>query len=200
MLLFFTAHTMPRGISRLKNKTAYSFCGYRERYKKPTWETPIPSKFQLSDDRILKFVECLKPVVLLSMFNKMGSFEAATCLQQLAQLKPDAVLPTLLDRLVDHLKMVLCRWSIFGEHTSIIVMCMCMFFQIPLFYEVCNERPFLFGPRDFLKFYQDVRRFGFFDWTSSAYSFVDVYHRRSPTIAIKFTRIPRRSYSSYTSS
>ena len=70
----------------------------RERYKKPTWETPIPPQFQLSDDHILKFVECLKPVVLLSMFNKLGSFEAATCLQQLAQLKPDVVLPTLLDR------------------------------------------------------------------------------------------------------
>jgi proteasome activator subunit 4 len=72
----------------------------RERYKKPSWETSIPAKFQLSEDRILKFVECLKPVVLLSMFNKMGSFEAATCLQQLAQLKPAVVLPTLLDRWV----------------------------------------------------------------------------------------------------
>lgn len=71
---------------------------HRERYKKPSWETSIPAKFQLSEDRILKFVECLKPVVLLSMFNKMGSFEAATCLQQLAQLKPAVVLPTLLDR------------------------------------------------------------------------------------------------------
>ncbi len=74
---------------------------YRERYKKPSWETPIPQKFRLTEDHILKFVECLKPVVLLSMFNKMGSFEAATCLQQLAQLKPDVVLPTLLDRWVE---------------------------------------------------------------------------------------------------
>ena len=58
----------------------------------------IPENFRLSDDRIMKFVECLKPVVLLSMFNKLGSFQAATCLQQLALLRPDIVLPTLLER------------------------------------------------------------------------------------------------------
>lgn len=71
---------------------------YRERYKKPSWEMTIPENFRLSDDRIMKFVECLKPVVLLSMFNKLGSFQAATCLQQLALLRPDIVLPTLLER------------------------------------------------------------------------------------------------------
>ena len=70
----------------------------RERYKKPSWETVIPSTVQLTDANITKFVECLKPAVMLAMFNKLGSFEAAICLQHLAQLKPDVVLPTLLER------------------------------------------------------------------------------------------------------
>ena len=70
----------------------------RERFPKNSWETPIPEESKLKDDDLTAFVECLKPAVMLAVFNKSGSFDAAGALQNLALIKPDIVLPTLLDK------------------------------------------------------------------------------------------------------
>ena len=70
----------------------------RERFPKKSWETPIPEESKLKDDDLTAFVECLKPAVMLAVFNKSGSFDAAGALQNLALIKPDIVLPTLLDK------------------------------------------------------------------------------------------------------
>jgi len=49
----------------------------RERFPKNSWETPIPEESKLKDDDLRAFVECLKPAVMLAVFNKSGSFDAA---------------------------------------------------------------------------------------------------------------------------
>lgn len=74
------------------------FLFIRERFPKNSWETPIPEESKLKDDDLTEFVECLKPAVMLAVFNKSGSFDAAGALQNLALIKPDIVLPTLLDK------------------------------------------------------------------------------------------------------
>ncbi|XP_015766712.1 PREDICTED: proteasome activator complex subunit 4-like [Acropora digitifera] len=72
---------------------------HREKFPKKSWETPIPEEFKLTDDELTSFVECIKPAVMLAVFNKTGSFDAAGALQNLSLIKPDVVLPTLLDKL-----------------------------------------------------------------------------------------------------
>ena len=70
----------------------------RERFPKNSWETAIPDESKLTDEELTAFVECLKPAVMLAVFNKSGSFDAAGALQNLALIKPDVVLPTLLNK------------------------------------------------------------------------------------------------------
>ena len=70
----------------------------REKFPKKSWETLIPEEFKLTDDELTSFVECIKPAVMLAVFNKTGSFDAAGALQNLSLIKPDVVLPTLLDK------------------------------------------------------------------------------------------------------
>ncbi|XP_071784078.1 proteasome activator complex subunit 4-like [Asterias amurensis] len=70
----------------------------RERFKKPSWKHPIPDSHKLSEDDITSFVECLKAAVFLSMYSKMGSMDAAIALQQMAQVRPELVLPQLLEK------------------------------------------------------------------------------------------------------
>jgi proteasome activator subunit 4 len=70
----------------------------REKFDKQSWENPTPPEKMLTDDDISQFVESLKPPVMLAIFNKFGSFDAANSLQHLAMMKPDLVLPTLLDK------------------------------------------------------------------------------------------------------
>lgn len=70
----------------------------RERFPKNSWETPIPEESKLKDEELTAFVECLKPAVMLAVFNKGGSFDAAGALQNLALIRPDIVLPALLDK------------------------------------------------------------------------------------------------------
>lgn len=70
----------------------------RERFPKNSWETTIPDEAKLTDEELTAFVECLKSAVMLAVFNKSGSFDAAGALQNLALIKPDVVLPTLLNK------------------------------------------------------------------------------------------------------
>ncbi|KAG8123071.1 hypothetical protein E2320_018500 [Naja naja] len=62
---------------------------HRERYKKTSWLTPVPDSHKLSDQDITEFVECIIQPVLLAMFSKTGSLEAAQALQNLALMRPE---------------------------------------------------------------------------------------------------------------
>ncbi|KAM7385735.1 hypothetical protein PAMP_001796 [Pampus punctatissimus] len=71
---------------------------HRERYRKPTWLTPIPDSHKLTEDDITDFVESMMQPVLLAMFSKTGSLDAAQALQNLALMRPELVIPPVLER------------------------------------------------------------------------------------------------------
>ncbi|XP_051507905.1 proteasome activator complex subunit 4A isoform X2 [Myxocyprinus asiaticus] len=71
---------------------------HRERYRTPTWLSPIPESHRLSEQDITDFVESMKQPVLLAMFSKTGSLDAAQALQNLALLRPELVIPPVLEK------------------------------------------------------------------------------------------------------
>ncbi|RXM29311.1 Proteasome activator complex subunit 4 [Acipenser ruthenus] len=71
---------------------------HRERYKKKTWLTPVPDSHKLTDQDITDFVESMKQPVLLAMFSKTGSLDAAQALQNLALMRPELVIPPVLEK------------------------------------------------------------------------------------------------------
>uniref|UniRef100_A0A8C3XZU5 Proteasome activator subunit 4 n=1 Tax=Catharus ustulatus TaxID=91951 RepID=A0A8C3XZU5_CATUS len=71
---------------------------HRERYKKATWLTPVPESHKLTDQDVTDFVQCIIQPVLLAMFSKTGSLEAAQALQNLALMRPELVIPPVLEK------------------------------------------------------------------------------------------------------
>lgn len=71
---------------------------HRERYRKPTWQTPVPDSHKLTEEDITVFVESMMQPVLLAMFSKTGSLDAAQALQNLALMRPELVIPPVLEK------------------------------------------------------------------------------------------------------
>uniref|UniRef100_A0AAY4C5R9 Proteasome activator Blm10 middle HEAT repeats region domain-containing protein n=1 Tax=Denticeps clupeoides TaxID=299321 RepID=A0AAY4C5R9_9TELE len=71
---------------------------HRERYRQPTWLTPIPESHRFTEQDITDFVESMKQPVLLAMFSKTGSLDAAQALQNLALMRPELVIPPVLEK------------------------------------------------------------------------------------------------------
>uniref|UniRef100_A0A8C2H9R5 Proteasome activator subunit 4b n=1 Tax=Cyprinus carpio TaxID=7962 RepID=A0A8C2H9R5_CYPCA len=71
---------------------------HRERYKKPCWITPVPASHRLTDQDVTDFVESMKQPVLMAMFSKTGSMDAAQALQNLALMRPELVIPPVLEK------------------------------------------------------------------------------------------------------
>jgi len=78
----------------------------RERYKKPKWGYEPPKEHTLSDTDITEFIQILKPIVLHAMWSKNGFVEAGMALQSLATLRPEIVLPPVVERLMEALETV----------------------------------------------------------------------------------------------
>nr|UCK81620.1 proteasome activator complex subunit 4 [Arenicola marina] len=70
---------------------------HRERHKK-TWEPAVPESRHLTDAEVTTFVLSMKPVVFLAMFCKIGSHDSAAAIQHLAALRPEIIIPPLLDK------------------------------------------------------------------------------------------------------
>ncbi|CAG2120189.1 unnamed protein product, partial [Medioppia subpectinata] len=77
---------------------------HRERYKKPSWRTPIPDSHKLTEEDINEFVGSIVNVVMISMFSRFGSAEAATALQSLSLLRPEKVIPPVLEKMYSSLE------------------------------------------------------------------------------------------------
>ncbi|XP_047137768.2 proteasome activator complex subunit 4A isoform X1 [Hydra vulgaris] len=77
-----------------------------ERYAKPNWQNQIRDEFKITDKDIERFVLMLKDICLLSMYSKSGSGSAAVTLQNLALLRADIVLPSVIDRTVEALETI----------------------------------------------------------------------------------------------
>lgn len=80
----------------------FPFCPFftRERYQKNSWLTPIPDSHKLTEDDITEFVESIMPCVILAMFSKVGCSDAAAAFRYLAKVRPELVIPALLDRCI----------------------------------------------------------------------------------------------------
>lgn len=72
---------------------------YRERFKHNIWSRRIPESHKLTDEQTTKFVDAILPVLLTSMFNQAGLTSAALAFRDLSVLRPERVIPPLLDRL-----------------------------------------------------------------------------------------------------
>ena len=62
------------------------------------WDIAIPDTHTLTDNEITAFVKSAMPILLVAMFSKLGPQEAKTAFQQLAALRPELVVPPLLER------------------------------------------------------------------------------------------------------
>lgn len=70
---------------------------HRERYKE-SWELKVPESHRLTEEDITLFVDSVKPVVFLAMFSKFGSHDSAVALDKLAVLRPERVIPAILEK------------------------------------------------------------------------------------------------------
>ncbi|KAG7492479.1 hypothetical protein MATL_G00015050 [Megalops atlanticus] len=71
---------------------------HKERNGAPTWLPPVPDSHKLTEQDISDFVESMKQPVLLAMFSKTGSLDAAQALQNLALMRPELVIPPVLEK------------------------------------------------------------------------------------------------------
>lgn len=96
-------------LSQLLSKLPATFIRrlHRERYKKFKWERPVPSEYHISDATVTRFVKALTPVVNLAMFSKYGSQDASVALQHLSTVRPEIVVPPLLEKLYTSLETVI---------------------------------------------------------------------------------------------
>ena len=83
------------------------FVHCRERHSKPGWFLYIPDSAKLTEADIDAFVCCLVPVVRMAVFSKAGTGEAALTLHNLALVRPEMVLPDLLNRWVELFSLLL---------------------------------------------------------------------------------------------
>ena len=87
-----------------KLPTSFTLRLHRERYKKKSWKTPIPDSHKLTEKDINEFVNSLKDVVMLAMFGKLGFMETSAALQHLSSLRPEIVIPPVIDKLYSALE------------------------------------------------------------------------------------------------
>lgn len=70
-----------------------------ERFKKFTWELQTPYHFKLTDADIERFVNIVKPCLEQAMFSRQGNHDVAHAMQYMAALRPDIIVPIVLDKL-----------------------------------------------------------------------------------------------------
>jgi len=87
------------GIGRPLTYRTYLLTCCRERYLK-TWVPSVSEQSQLSDSDITEFVNGMTTVASLAMFNKIGSNDSSAAMQCLAMLRPEIIIPPLLDMYV----------------------------------------------------------------------------------------------------
>ena len=70
----------------------------RQRHPELWLNAAIPDSHRLSDDDLTAFTRSITPILLVAMFSKLGPQEAKNTFQQLAPLRPEIVIPPLLQR------------------------------------------------------------------------------------------------------
>ncbi|CAG0888612.1 unnamed protein product [Cyprideis torosa] len=72
---------------------------HRERYRRPAWDDFTRKSHHLTDQEITDFVQTLLPAALLAMYSKSGGESASSALHHLGLLRPEMVIPPVLERL-----------------------------------------------------------------------------------------------------
>lgn len=72
---------------------------HRERVALKSWKTPIPDSHKLTDEDVTRFVKSMQPVVFMAMFSKFGSHDASVALKHLASMRPEIIVPPLLEKM-----------------------------------------------------------------------------------------------------
>ncbi|XP_043485466.1 proteasome activator complex subunit 4A-like [Polistes fuscatus] len=101
---YFQAANIGKWSGKLKEfltKLPYHFILriHKERYAKRTWETPIPDEYKLIDEDIDIFVKSMMPLAMTAMFNRLNSTDPCLALQYLANMRPNLVIPQVVDRM-----------------------------------------------------------------------------------------------------
>ncbi|XP_071746308.1 LOW QUALITY PROTEIN: proteasome activator complex subunit 4 [Lepeophtheirus salmonis] len=71
----------------------------QERSSQKYWGNTIPEGSKLTEDDVTKFVESLKPIILLSLYSRAGIHEKGQVLPILATLRPQLIIPDLVERM-----------------------------------------------------------------------------------------------------
>ena len=71
---------------------------FREKKTSNDWFPSIPDNAKLKDADTDVFVQCLLPSLKMAMFSKFGTIDAASAYHNLALIRPEMVLPDLLNR------------------------------------------------------------------------------------------------------
>lgn len=69
-----------------------------ERYKKHPWKPQVPNDYKLRNEDVTEFVELFKPVAFQAMYSKMGPNDISRVFKGLADLRPEMILPGILER------------------------------------------------------------------------------------------------------
>lgn len=69
-----------------------------ERYRKTSWERPIPESEKLTEECITAFVECMKPVAFRAMYSRISTNDVSILLKHLADLRPELIIPGIIER------------------------------------------------------------------------------------------------------
>lgn len=72
---------------------------HKERYKKATWETPVPDSHKITEAEIDQFVEIMKPIVVHAIYSRQGVSDVSQALQHLATIRPNVIIPLVLDKI-----------------------------------------------------------------------------------------------------
>ena len=72
----------------------------RERKPDRVWHFKPLASHQLTEDDITEFVNCVKECAFISIFNKAHLEEAAKACQSLSQLRPELIVPPLVELFV----------------------------------------------------------------------------------------------------
>lgn len=65
---------------------------------KPSWELGVEPKKKLTEDEITAFVRCVQTPAMLAMFSHTGSHDAGVVFHRLSLLRPEIVIPPLLEQ------------------------------------------------------------------------------------------------------
>jgi len=74
---------------------------WRERVEKPSWFTPIPESWKLSDQDVHHLCDAILPVAWKAMYSKAGSEQASMTLRNIAFWQPDKVVPIIFQKVLD---------------------------------------------------------------------------------------------------